>query len=77
MAILTLDSTDADEQREMAFWRGLPVWRKLQIIGDLYEAAEALALADLRRRHPRESHEQLYNRLLERRKLLEQLDHAT
>ena len=73
MAILAHDTTPADEQHEIAFWRSLPVWRKMEIIGDLYEAAENLALADLRRRFPGETHAQLYARLLERRKRLEQL----
>jgi hypothetical protein len=74
MAVLTQDMTDADEQRLIAFWRSLPVWRKMEIMGDLYEAANVLALADLRRSHPGESHEQLAARLIERRKLLEQHD---
>lgn len=76
MAILSQDMTDADEQRLIAFWRSLPVWRKLEIMGDLYEAAEMLALADLRRWYPDESHEQLTMRLIARRKLLEQRDAA-
>lgn len=71
--MLTQDTTEADEQREMIFWRQLPVWRKIEIIGELYEAAENLALADLRRRYPHESQAQLYVRLLERRKLLAHL----
>ncbi len=76
MAILSQDMTDADEQRLIVFWRSLPVWRKLEIMGELYEAANVLALADLRRCHPDESHEQLVARLMARRKLLEQRDAA-
>lgn len=71
------DMTDADQEREIAFWRSLPVWRKMAIIGELYEAAEHLALADLRRTYPDESAEQLYARLIERRKLLEQAGYAS
>ncbi|GEM_PF-1832674 len=74
MAILSQDMTDADEQRLIAFWRSLPVWRKMEIMGDLYAAANVLALADLRCCHPDESHEQLVARLNARRRLLEQCD---
>lgn len=77
MAILSQDMTDADEQRLIALWRTLPVWRKIQIIGDLYEAADALALADLRRHHPHDSAEQLAARLIDRRRACEKLDRAS
>jgi hypothetical protein len=76
VAILAQDITDAEQARLIAFWGSLPAWRKLEIIGDLYEAAENLALADLRRQHPGETPEQLYARLIERRKLVEQHHHA-
>lgn len=77
MTILAQDMNDADQQREIAFWRGLPVWRRMQIIGDLYEAAEVLALADLRRHYPGEADEQLAARLIERRKRLEAHERAS
>jgi hypothetical protein len=76
MAILAHDMTDAEEQRLITFWRSLPVWRKLEIMGDLYETAETLALADLHRQYPGETPEQLASRLIERRKLLEQQTYA-
>lgn len=77
MSILAQDLTPADEQRLIAFWRGVPAWRRIQIIGELYETAELLALADLRRRFPGETQEQLRIRLIEQRKRLEQLHHAS
>lgn len=77
MAILSQDQTAQDEAQEIAFWRSLPIWRKIQIIGDLYESMETVALADLRRHHPADTPEQLYARLIARRMLLEQANDAS
>jgi hypothetical protein len=71
------DMTDADQEREIVFWRSLPVWRKIEIIDELYALTEQLALADLRRAYPRESVEQLQQRLIERRRILAQVGNAT
>lgn len=72
-SVIAQDLTAADEQRLVAFWRGVPIWRRIQIIGELHEAADMLALADLRRRFPGEDEPQLRARLAERRRLLEHL----
>lgn len=71
VTLLAQDITAAEQARLIAFWRSLPAWRKIEMIGDLYEAMEHLALADLRRHHPHETAEQRYARLIERRKRVE------
>lgn len=73
MQLLAQDLSAADEQRLVAFWRTVPAWRRMQIIGDLYESAEQLAMSDIRRRFPHETPAQHHERLLARRRLLADL----
>lgn len=73
MQRLAQDLTAADEQRLVAFWRTVSAWRRMQIIGDLYESAELLARSDIQRRFPLETSEQQHERLLARRRLLADL----
>jgi hypothetical protein len=71
MMLLAQDLTAADEERLVAFWRSLPVWRRIQIIGELHETADLLALGDLQRRFPDDTAEQRHARLVQRRRRLE------
>jgi hypothetical protein len=47
-------------------WRTTPTWQKLAYINELNATLQALALSDLRRRHPTESEAQLNRRLATR-----------
>jgi hypothetical protein len=71
--LLAQDLRAADQQRLVLFWRSLPAWRRIQIIGELHEAADLLALSDLRRRFPDDTPEQSRARLAARRRQLERL----
>ena len=51
------------EAARIQFWREMPPWRKLEIVGHLNAAARAIALAGLIRQHPGASDEQLRRRL--------------
>jgi hypothetical protein len=73
MPLLAQDLTAADQSRLVSFWRSVPAWRRIQIIGELHEAADLLALSDLRRRFPNDTPEQSRARLAARRRQLEHL----
>ena len=47
-------------------WRTAPAWQKLAYVNELNATLQALALSDLRRRHPTESEAQLQRRLATR-----------
>lgn len=46
--------------------RELPVWRRLQLTCELIQATRKLMLADLRRRFPQASEDELRRRLISR-----------
>jgi hypothetical protein len=48
-------SSDTDPEAERILiegYRRMPVWEKLQRVGELNELVQSLAMADIRRRHP-------------------------
>jgi hypothetical protein len=61
------DTSPDAERVQMAILRSLPVWRRLAQADQLYELTTALALADLRHRHPWASEADLRRLLAERR----------
>ncbi|MEW5983299.1 MAG: hypothetical protein AB1806_13160 [Acidobacteriota bacterium] len=62
------DTSPDAERVQMAILRSLPVWRRLAQADQLYELTTALALADLRRRHPRAGETDLRRLLAKRRR---------
>lgn len=47
--------------------RQTPIWRKLEMVGEMNEMLERMALGDLRRRFPNDPEPMLRRRLAERR----------
>jgi hypothetical protein len=62
-----VDTDPKVEQLQIAALRGMPPWRKLEQVGALTERTAALALTDIRRRHPHASDRELRLRLASRR----------
>lgn len=60
------DSSPALTAMLIEHWRTTPVWQKLAYVHELNATLQALALSDLRRRHPTESDAQLQRRLASR-----------
>jgi hypothetical protein len=59
-----LTDTSAEAERELVeLVRRAPVWKRVALAASLCDATRALALADLRRRHPEASDEELRRRL--------------
>ena len=59
-----LTDTSADAERELVeLVRRTPVWKRVALAASLTDATRALALADLRRRHPDASEEELRRHL--------------
>ena len=62
-------SPDTDPKIEKLLieaYRRMPVWQKLAIVGDLNEAVQAVAMADIRRRYPDASEHECRMRLASR-----------
>ena len=51
------------EQLRIDLLRELPSWRKLHMVGQMYETMKLLALSGLRQRHPGVSEAELQRRL--------------
>ncbi|MCC6627901.1 MAG: hypothetical protein IT340_10925 [Chloroflexi bacterium] len=64
---LTSDTLPDAERALIAGFRRMPGWRKLQRVADLNALTCALALADIRRRHPDAGERELRLRLAARR----------
>ena len=59
-----LTDTSAEAERELVeLVRRAPVWKRVALASSLCDATRALALADLRRKHPDASDEELRRRL--------------
>lgn len=59
MATLSLDTLPEAEAVQIALLRRAPAWRKLELVGQLNAALQALLLSGLRQRHPQATSEEL------------------
>jgi hypothetical protein len=62
---LSRDTDREAERVQLEIFRGMPVWRKVQLIEEAISTARDLALAGLRARHPEAGAEELRRRLFE------------
>ena len=61
---MTISDTHPEAERVLIqLLQQAPVWRKMQMLGDLNQAARQLALAGLRERFPEASESELQRRL--------------
>jgi hypothetical protein len=63
MSALFPDTQPAAEQVLLQMLRQAPAWRKLEMLGQMNEAARTLALSGLRQRHPEATPQELHRRL--------------
>jgi hypothetical protein len=63
----TRDTDPAAERLLIEAYRAMPPWRKIKIVQDLNRATAALAIADIRRRHPSANEREVLLRLASRR----------
>ena len=63
MATNVTDTTPEAERVLIEVVRRAPVWKRLALADQLIQTCRALALADLRRRYPRASEDELRRRL--------------
>ncbi|MEA2175500.1 MAG: hypothetical protein QOD00_3092 [Blastocatellia bacterium] len=66
MQPLSPDTTPEAQQKQFELLRRLPVWKRLALTCELIQASRKLMLADLRRRFPRATEEELRRRLIAR-----------
>jgi hypothetical protein len=59
----TCDTSPAAAAVQVAIYRAMPAWRKIELVAELNKTARTLALAGLRRRHPNDSPQRLQRRL--------------
>lgn len=59
----TFDTAPEADRELVELVRRAPVWKRVALAASLCDATRALALADLRRRHPDASEEELRRRL--------------
>jgi hypothetical protein len=62
-AVLSDDTTRAAEDEQVRRWRGMSSIEKARLITDLSQAADAMALAGIRHRHPTASPRECFLRL--------------
>jgi folate-binding Fe-S cluster repair protein YgfZ len=63
MVTLSPDTDPDVEQFQIERLRQMPVWRKIELVGDMNDAVRTLALAGLRQRHPDDTPAQRRRRL--------------
>jgi hypothetical protein len=66
MQPLSPDTTPEAQQKQFELLRRLPVWKRLALTCELIQATRKLMLADLRRRFPQATEEELRRRLIAR-----------
>jgi hypothetical protein len=64
MRPLSPDTTPEAQAKQFDLVRRLPVWKRLALTCELIQATRLLMLADLRRRFPSASEQELYRRLI-------------
>ncbi len=63
---LSVDTTPEAQRMLFELTRRTPVWKRLKLTCELIQATRKLMLADLRRRFPRASEEELRRRFISR-----------
>ena len=66
MGTLARDTDRSAERTLIGVMRGLPAWRKLELLDDASRTTRELILAGLRRRHPGLSEQELHRLLMDR-----------
>jgi hypothetical protein len=66
MKPLSVDTTSEAQQVQFELLRRMPVWKRLALTCELIQATRKLMMADLRRRFPQASEEELQRRLIAR-----------
>lgn len=66
MKPMAMDTPPEIEQMLIEGYRKMPVWKKLQQVGELNDLVRQLALNDIRRRHPQADERELKLRLASR-----------
>jgi hypothetical protein len=66
------DTTPEARRVQYDLWRRMPLGRRLELVFDMYDTGQQLALAGLRMQHPEASEEEIW-RLWARRHLGEEL----
>ena len=66
MKTLSEDTTPEAEAVLLSLLREAPVWKRLQMIDQMYETLRLLVLADLRRNYPDAGDDELKRRLIAR-----------
>lgn len=62
---LSPDTDPAAEAVQLAIYRKMPAWRKLQLIDDAIRTSRSVAMAGLRKRHPEASSAELRRRFMD------------
>ena len=60
---MTLDTHPTAERIQIDLMRATPVWRKMDLLAQLNQAARLFALSGLRRRHPGATEQEIRRRL--------------
>ena len=63
MSVLFSDTRPEAERVQIELLRQAPIWRKLELLGQLNQTARTLALSGLRQRYPQASPQELRRRL--------------
>lgn len=62
-SILSPDTSAEAERLQVEIWRGMSSMEKLQLVAEITRAADELALAGIRQRHPDASERECFLRL--------------
>ena len=60
---MALDTHPDAERMQIELMRATPVWRKLDLLAQLNQAARLFAISGLRRRHPGATEQEIHRRL--------------
>ena len=63
MSTLARDTDPEAERVQIEIWRGMPEWRKLQLVAGMNAMVRGLVLAGLRQRYPQANTSELSRRL--------------
>lgn len=63
MSTLARDTSPEAERVQIQIWRGMPTWRKLELVAAMSATVRSLAIAGLQQRYPSDSASQLSRRI--------------